>query len=163
MTKKGYVRVAVRDQSPENLKDDQIERFVQNERIEPRHRFVSIAERLAQSSIYHRNLYLVELAQLGRLDDDLARVEMMFPYCEGGKLYIDEVSEEAEYNKAKRKEPVLLNAGIRYLILEQNDKLDVAIEKLAVVDALLSKQNAAKDGRTDGMAKRDPGAPTKTQ
>ena len=92
--------------------------------------FDTIAEKLAHTSIYTKNVTVdeLELAFPGRYLD--WNVDQLFHAAKGGPLYVDFAPFPYDVAVCRRKAEVLRRANLRYVWLEPNDTVESAERKL---------------------------------
>lgn len=98
----------------------------------PKDRFRSKGERVAQSDIFTKNWYYPGSAIAFPHDLNLRKVDQYFPYAKGGPLLIDFPENEAEVMMCRKKEPILLAKGFRYLIWRPGMNEAAALTELEV-------------------------------
>jgi hypothetical protein len=92
--------------------------------------FVTIAEKIAKTNIYIKNITVDALVQAfpGRFMDWC--VSQVFPHAAGGPLFVDNAYYEYDKDRCRIKASVMRKAGLRYLWLESDDTVDSAERKL---------------------------------
>lgn len=109
-----------------------IENEVKLENKKPVQSFLSLAEKVAKSTIYCRNWYSPSLQKTHPLDDRVKRFDKYFPYADGGALLVDEPMTPVDLAKCYAKRE-LLPKGTRYIVIEEDATLYELLEQLGEI------------------------------
>lgn len=95
--------------------------------IKPTKEFKTLAEKVAQSSVYHRNWYVPELREKYKYFDRIKRIDMVFPYArtrgQQEMLLVDLPTTPQEVEQCAVKAKLLGAAGYLYCYIERDSSL----------------------------------------
>lgn len=131
---KPYARV-IRNKSLDDIIPPDQE-AVQNERLaklEARREMVGLCDKIAESNVYFRNWKWPGCMELYPNDPGMRMIDKYYPYAKGGPLLVDEPTFKDEVEKCYTKQKVLKQRGHRYVIIETDTDLVMALEQLGGV------------------------------
>lgn len=91
--------------------------------------YKTLAEEIAQSTVFVKNFYLNELREKFSHADRVKRFDMFFPYAklEDGKptvkLYVDTPHTSLDEQICDKKAKLMKDLGLKYLILQEDTKI----------------------------------------
>lgn len=125
-------QVAARTLRPKKIvpmETESVERQVKNERLTTVQEFKTLPEKVAKSTIFHKNFYPAELRETYKYHDRMKRIDLVFPYArltesdETTLLLIDCPETEQDSEICWMKKPILDAAGYRYAVVEKDSNL----------------------------------------
>ena len=126
-----------------------IEQIKNNDLITPNKDFLSLAERLAQSSIYYRNYYFKNNEAFRFKPHHFYHyISKMFPYSRFGRLFIDEPFDQLELDICFEKRSVLWDQEMLYVIIERDSKLDTLLTQVEEFKKYVDKRNLGAKNKT---------------
>ena len=109
-----------------------------SDRLKTVHDFKTLAEKVAKSTIYHKNFYHPELRLRFGFIDRTKRIDMVFPYAQIGEsearvqLYVDTPRTHYDLDICIAKAKVFKELGEKYVYLESDTTLYDALSQLGV-------------------------------
>ncbi|OPZ24624.1 MAG: hypothetical protein BWZ03_00099 [bacterium ADurb.BinA186] len=131
-TSRPYGKRINRNKKPEGFEIDKEEITFERKAIDPKYR--SIAEKLALHRIYMRNVVIDELKKAFPLKHQMWTISKVFPYAQGGKLFVDEPNGPYEMGISSAKEKVLRDLKFRLVVLKPMTTLEEAQQDLWEID-----------------------------
>lgn len=132
--------VSVIDRSVEMLEQSQKIREIKDEdAVKPVQDFKTLAEQVAKSTVFFKNVYIDELRETYKYFDRMKRIDKVFPYAKINndgpteKLYVDEPVSESDVNTCFEKVKIMKRLGHKYLVIEKDTLLIDALEQLGVI------------------------------
>ena len=123
--------------APKNMIQTQtdVKEIVQERRLENLARknnpeYQSKADRLAESTIYHRNWKWPNADDYYPLRPGMRLVDKYYPYARGGPLLVDEPEDIELIEACYYKQKILQKLGHRYVVLDKNTDIMNALEQL---------------------------------
>ncbi len=98
-------------------------------KIERKH-YASVAERVAESSIFYRNFKFPGGLTAFPTEPTMRTVDQYYPYAVGGELLVDSPTTKGDKENCVRKSVYLKKQGFRYLIIEPEMDEFEAMEQL---------------------------------
>lgn len=113
-------------------KDDaKHQRLIQ--KSDDRKKFISIADQVAQSTIFTRNWKWPGADQHYPLEADLRMVSKYYPYAQGGPLLVDDAYDQKEAAELFLKQKILRKLGFRHVVIESDSSLFDVLEQLGEI------------------------------
>jgi hypothetical protein len=102
-------------------------KVIARDRLTQTKEFKTLAEKVAQSSVYHRNWYVPELREKYRFFDRIKRIDMVFPYARTRgmpeMLLVDLPQTDHEVEQCAMKSKILSGHGYLYCWIEKDSTL----------------------------------------
>lgn len=136
-TNQVYGKRVNKDRKKESFDVDKEEVVFERQAIDPKYR--SIAEKIALHRIYMRNVVIDELKAAFPHKHQMWTISKVFPYAQGGKLFVDEPSGPYEAAYASTKESVLREKGFRLIVITPMTTLEQAQQNLWEIDQKIGK------------------------
>lgn len=83
----------------------------------------TVAQKISGDPMVNINFEIKELREAFPFDVKMWCVRKMFPYAEGGPVYIDEPYHKEEIERCQKKIDVMTKQGYRYFIVQEGTKL----------------------------------------
>lgn len=125
---------------PKELVRDSDQKQIKRDQVTATQEFKSVAEKLAKSTVFHKNFYVPELREQFSHYDRMKRIDKVFPYADiDGRghrtlLFIDEARNQSDVEIFREKAKLLKKLGYLYCYFDlkdlEHERLDQALEQL---------------------------------
>lgn len=136
-------QVAARTLKPKQLVAQseirETERAVRADRLTTVQEFKTLAEKVAKSTVCHKNFYPAELRETYKYHDRMKRIDLVFPYARLGDdettsvLLIDTPQTEQDVEICYLKKPILDAHGYKYAVIEKDSDLYGVLTQIGAV------------------------------
>lgn len=116
------------------------QREAKQERAKPIQEFKTLAEKVAKSSVFQRNIYIPELRERFKFADRMKRVDLLFPYARLGDsektvaLYVDTPETEQDVEICMGKKKLMTELGYtHYCVIEKDSTVFDVLQQLGAI------------------------------
>lgn len=104
---------------------------IRQAKYESRRNLVTVPEKISGNKNCEMNAIIWQLKEKYPQDSDMFHIEFMYPWAQGGPLYVDFCNFDDEIQKCKKKAEVMKIIGLRYLVMKPQMTEDMARAQLA--------------------------------